>query len=332
VPLNRKIAAVIFDKQTAFGTPAATKRFGLALRGGSVLDPAVTQNYEELTVATRFPPSSYRSGSNPVIDFRSRAWARSSVSLLELALGTRVTTGASDPFTHTITPATNPSYLTAYTRLDTEYHTLSDARIDELSFSWDGREPLEMGVRILGCVLSMFNAGPHTATIDDSGEQSFFPAGGTFQLDTDSGTPATADITGGTITIANHLSPVEASRQITPIDVWPGLHEITVVLRLIPANMTLWRAAVTGSDSGTAVSNAPVYGSFNTKFQIQPTPERSLALSSTRQAWYGPYPEGDPAGGPAEVELTSTVVKPAAGAEFTAIVLNDQAAAIYAGS
>lgn len=332
MPLNRKIAALIFDKQTAFNTPAVTKRFGLALRGGSILDPGVSQQYEELTLATRFPPSSIRTGSNPVIDCRTRAWPRSSAALLELALGSRATTGAGDPFTHTITPATNPSYLTAFTRLDTEYHTLSDARIDTLSFSWSGREPVEVGLRILGCVLTMFNGTTHTPTIDDGDQQSFFPAGGTFQIDTDSSTPVTADITGGTVTIANHLSPVEVSRQITPINVWPGLDEVTVVLRLIPNDMTLWRAAVTGSDSGTTVSNAPVYGSFLNKFQIQPTPERSMEFSATRLAWYGPYPEADPAGGPAEVELTSTVVKPAAGAEFTAIVKNSEAAATYAGS
>jgi hypothetical protein len=331
VPLNRKIAQLIFDKQAAFNTPAVTKRFGLALRGGSVLDPAVAQQYEELTLATRFPPSSIRTGSNPVIECRTRAWPKSVASLLELALGSGATTGASDPFTRTITPATNPPYLTAFTRFDTEYHTLSDARIDELSFSWDGRNPVEVSLRILGCALTMFTTS-HTPTIDDGDQQSFFPAGGTFQMDTDSSTPVTADITGGTVTISNHLGPVEVSRQITPINVWPGLHEVSVTLRLIPNDSVLWRAAVTGTDAGTAVSGSPVYGSFLTKFQIQPTPERSMQFNATRLAWYGKYPEADPAGGPAEFELTSTVVKPTSGAEFTAIVLNDQASAIYAGS
>jgi hypothetical protein len=331
VALNRKIAVVIFDKQTAFGTPAATKRFGLGLRGGSVLQVAMEQSYEELTVATRFPPSAYRSAFLPGLSFTTRAWPKSIAALLELALGTRVTTGASDPFTHTETPATNPSYLTAFTRLDNEYHTIRDCRIDTLSFTWNQAEPVEVGCSMMGCLWTGYTSS-HTPTIDDSGEQSFFPAGGTFQLDTDSATPVTADITGGTITIANHLEPVRASRSTEPIDVWPGLHEITVALRLIPANTNLWRAAITGTEAATAVSNAPIYGSFLNKFIIQASPERSLSLAAGRIAFSGEYPEPDPAGGPVEIELTGTVVKPAAGAEFTAIVLNDQAAAIYAGS
>lgn len=333
MPLNKKIAAVIFDKQTAFNTPAATKRFGLALRGGSLLDPGLTDVNEELTLASRYTATVIRTGANPVVNVRTRAWPRSVVSLLECALGTRVTTGASDPFTHTLTPATNPPYLTTFSRLDTEYHTMSDGRIDELSFSWDGRNLVEVGLRIMGCVQTLFNTS-HVATIDDSDQVAFFPAGGTFQLDTDSSTPVTADITGGSVTIANNLSPVEVSRQITPINVWPGVALVTIVLRLIPNDSVLWRAAITGTDAGTTIANAPVFGSFNTKFLIQAgPPERSMAFTSTKIGWTEmPYPEADPAGGPAEYTFTATVVKPAAGAEFTAVVLNDQAASVYAGS
>ena len=327
--LNKKIAVVAFDKQTAFGTLAATRKYGFGVRSGSILDAGVDQSYEELTTANRFPPSAYRSGALWTVDAVSRAWPRSVVMLLENALGSRNTTGAADPFTHTETPADVPGYLTMATRLDTEYHKIRDCRIDVLSFSWNQAEPVEMGVRAIGTVGSPYTSSGDPGT-DDSDQQSFYPAGGIFQLDSDSVTPVTADITGGTITIANHLEPVRVSRSLEPIDVWPGLHEITVTLRLIPTNTTLWRSVVTGADAGTALGAAPVYGSFHTLFTIT-AGTRDLDMTATRIAFMGDYPEPDPAGGPVEIELTGTVVKPAAAA-FTAVVHNQEAASNYAGS
>jgi tail tube protein len=329
VALNKKIAVVAFDKQTSFGTLAANRKYGFGVRSGSILNAGLDQQYEELTTANRFPPSAYRSGFLWTVDCVSRAWGRSVVMLLENALGGRVTTGAADPFTHTITPADVPGYLTAATRLDTEYHKIRDCRVDELSFSWNQAEPVEMGLRMMGTVGSPYTTSGDPTT-DDSDQQSFYPAGGVFQIDSDSITPVTADITGGSITIANHLEPVRVSRQLEPIDVWPGFHEITVTLRLIPTNTTLWRSVVTGADAGTAVSNAPVYGSFHTLFTVT-AGTRDLDMTATRIGWTGDYPDPDPAGGPVEIELTGTVVKPAAAA-FTAVVHNQEAASNYAGS
>lgn len=328
--LNKRISQVAFDKQTLFGTLAATRKYGFGLRSGTLYDAGLSQAYEELTTANRFPQSAYRESFDPIVDCVSRAWPRSVVMLLENALGSRNTTGAGDPFLHTITPADAPGYLTAATRLDTDYIKIRDCRVDTLSFSWDQARPLEMGMRLMGCV-STFGVASGDPSTDDSGEQSFYPAGGIFQLDTDSSTPVTADITGGTITIANHLEPVHVSRGLEPVDVSPGLHEITVTLRMIPASaLSLWRSIITGTDAGTAISNAPVYGSFHTLFTIT-AGTRDLDFAASRQAWTGAYPEPDPAGGPVELELTSTVLKPA-GAAFTALVHNQDAATSYAGS
>lgn len=330
--LNKKIAVLALDKQTTFGVLAANRKYGLGLRGGTLVNAGLEQSYEELTISDRFPPSAYRSSALWTVDCTSRAWARSVVMLLEAALGSRVTTGASDPFTHTITPAAAPPYLTAATRLDTEYHKIRDCRVDELSFSWAGSEPVEMGVRLMGTVATLYTTSGDPST-DDSDQQSFFPAGGTFEIDVDGSTLAVADITRGTITIANHLEPVRVSRALEPIDVWPGFHEITVTLGIIPQSSTVdWRTIITGTTSGTAFANAPVYGSAHQKFIYAAAPERSLDLSEPRLAFTGDYPEPDPAGGPVEIELTATVLKPAAGAAFTAVVRNQEAASNYAGS
>ena len=329
MPLNRKVALVAFDRQVSGkGTLAATPLYGLGLRGGNVFDPQMEQTYEELTIADRFPPSAYRTAFHPKMSFTSRAWPRSLGLLLFAALGADAPTGAGDPWTHVITPGATPLYLTGFGRLDTEYHKIRDCRIDELGLTLDKAEPLEISCSLLGTVASPYLGTPWAATNDDSDQQSFFPAGGVFQLDTDSVTPVTADITGGEIMISNHLMPIDLSRSLAPDDNWPGLHEITVTLRLIPTDTTLARSVWTGADAGTTLSNTPVYGSFSTKFTISGS--RDLTLAATRMAWTPTsYPDADPAGGPAELEMTATVLKPA-GAAFTATLLNQVAS--YPGS
>lgn len=329
--LNRKIAVVAFDKQTSFGVLAANRRYGFGVRSGSILSVGMEQAYEELTLSNRQPPSAYRSGFLHTVDCTTRAWARSVVMLLENAIGARATTGAGDPFTHTITYADTPGYLSMATRLDSEYHKIRDCRVDELSFAWNQAEPVEMGLRTMGTVWTGYTSSGNPST-DDSDQQSFYPAGGTFEIDADGSTLATADITGGKITIANHLEPVRVSRATEPIDVWPGLFEVTCELRLIPTNTNDWRAAITGTPAGTAVSNSPIYGSAHQKFIYAVTPERSLDISLARIAFSGDYPDPDPAGGPVEITLTGTMVKAAAGESITVVVKNQDNSASYAGS
>ncbi len=328
--LNRKIAILALDKQTTFGTLAATRKYGLGLRpGSSLMNAGMDQTYEELTISNRFPPSAIRNEFLWTVPFASRAWPRSVVMLLENALGLRVTTGAADPFLHTLTPADVPGYLTAAVRLDTEYHKIRDCRVDELVFTWDQAKPIEMTGRLVGTVATLYTTSGNPGT-DDADQQSFYPAGGTFALDSDSTTPVTADITGGSIAIRQHLLPVRVSRQLEPIDVMVGWHEIEVTLRLIPTATTLWRSVITGSDAGSAISNAPIYGSFHTLWTIT-AGTRDLDMVSTRMAFQGNYPDPDPAGGPVELTLVGTVVKPA-GDAITVLVHNQEAASNYAGS
>lgn len=334
--LNKKIAVVAFDRQTTGkGVAAATKKYGFGLRGGSPLTVSTPQAYEELTIASRIPPSAYRSEAGPHgFDITTRAWPRTIGMLLKLALGagSDTVTGAADPWTHTIIPQNAMDYFTGFVQYDTEYHSIRDMKVDTLSMSWDAANPLEVGLTAWGTLWTGYTTS-FSPTNDDSGEQSFFPGGGTFQLETFASTPITADISGGTIVINNHLDPIRLSKSIEPDDMWPGWQEITVTLRVIPTDSTLWRKAVTNNATGTAISQSPVYGSFHTLFTIQPTPERSLDLTAPHISFDpGAFPDADPAGGPAEFEFTGTVVRPAAGAAFTAVVKNDQNTTAYNGS
>lgn len=332
MPLNRKVALVAFDRQASGkGTLAATPKYGFGLRGGSVLRAGMEQDFEALTVTDRLPPSAFRTAFLPSLSAESRVWPRSAPLLLFGALGAISSTGSADPFTHTVTPAVTLPYLTAFTRLDTEYHKIRDGRVASLALSWERAEPLEATYELQGTVASLFQAS-WTATTDESLDQSFFPHGGVFEVETVGSTPLTADIAAGEIRIQNNLRPVQLSKSVEPADNWPGAQIITVRLRLIPNDTELWRKIVTGSASGTAVTPTPQYGSFHVKFTIQTSPERSLDLTAPRVAFTGEYPEPSPDGGPVELEIEGTVVKPSTGNAFTATVKNGEGTTAYNGS
>jgi hypothetical protein len=336
VALNRKIVAVAFDRQSAGkGTLAVTKKYGLALRSGRALDVKAPQQYEELTVANVLPPGAFRQEAGPHgLDIVTRPWPRSLGLLLKLVMGTGsdAVTGASDPFTHTITNQNAMDYMSLFVQYDTEYHSIRDARIDTLGLTWDAAGTLEMNLAAWGSVWTGYG-GSFTATTDDSDQTAFFAAGGTFQMDTSSSTPATAEISGGSIVVNRHLSPIRLSKSIEVDEMWPGWLEIVWTLRVIPPDSTLWRKMITGSSSGTAVQASPVFGSAHELFVIASgAPQRDLDITSTRISWNADFPDADPAGGPAEFTFTGTVVKPAAGAGLTYILRNSENAAAYAGS
>jgi hypothetical protein len=332
MPLNRKIALVAWDRQlSGKGTAAATARYGFGLTQGSVLSTEMTQGPTPLTIVDRLPPSVQRTGFQHSVECESLLWPKSAPLLLFGALGSIATTGSSDPFMHTITPAVNLPYLTAFGRLDTEYHRVRDCKVDELTLSWDRRELLRARMRAVGTVAALYQPA-FTVTNDESKDQSFFPAGGTFEVETLGSTPALADVIGGELMIRNNLIPIELSRSLEPDDVWPGGHDITFRLRLIPDDTTLWRKIITGSASGTGITQSPVYGSFHLKFQIQASPERSLDIVAGRVAFRGEYPESSPDGGPVELEIEGNVVSPTSGAAITAAIKNDVPASGYNGS
>lgn len=332
MPLNRKVALVAFDRQSAGkGTLAATPKYAFGLRGGSVLRAGLEQEPERLTVVERVPPSVFRTAFLPGLSAESRVWPKSAPLLLFGALGALSSTGASDPYTHTVTPATTLPYLTAFTRLDSEYHKVRDCKVGTLRLSWDRAAPLEAAYELQGTVASYYQTA-WTPTNDETPDQSFFPGGGVFEVETSGSTPATAPVAGGELTIENNLQPVQLSKSVEPDDIWQGEQVITFRFRLIPDDTELWRKIITGSSSGTAATPSPVYGSFSVTFTIQSSPERSLKLEASRVAFTGDYPDPSPDGGPVELEIEGTVVKPSSGAAFTATVKNGENTTAYNGS
>lgn len=321
MPIQKRIQFAGLSRQSAKGTIGASTQYGLPTLRGGILRVDVDDVADEVTSLSRIEPAEIRKGAKAGAAFDVRGYPASLGLLLYAALGNISTSGAGN-YTHTITPADLPLYVSLFGRLGAEYSQVRDCMIDELKIAWSKAEPMTISLVLMGTVMT-YAISAWTATNDETLSVPLPTAGGTFKVDIDSATAVEAQIVGGEITIKNNIQPVELSKAITPDDVFPGKQEITCDLDIVPATaLTDWRAAVLGSDAGTVVNATPVYGSFDELFAIDAN--TSLQLAATRVPWKVDYPEGDPSGGPVEIKVRGSVRKPA-GAALTATVKNQTA-------
>jgi hypothetical protein len=320
MPLQKRIAFVGISKQTAKGAAAAAATYGLGVRGGSVLAVELQQENDAITFASRVSAYDNRLGINPGASIQTRAWPRSIGLLLYGALGS-ISTGGAGPYTHTITPGATLPYLTFFSQYDTEYHKIADCKVNTLGIGWSERAPVEVDFDLMGITATLYTSS-YTTTNDENGQSRFIPPGGVFRVDTNSGTPATAKITGGRVTINNNLVPIPLSAAVTPDDVFEAEAALDVELNLMPDNTTEWRKIITGTNVGTVPVGTEIYGSFDTRFTIDAS--NDLTIAGTRVAFVADYPEADPSGGPAELTLQGRIKKPA-GAALTATLINSVA-------
>lgn len=316
--MQKRIGFFGFGRQPAGkGTPLANPVYGLGLRGGGVLAIELDQEADAITFSSRVSADADRNGVNPAAAIQTRLWPSSAGLLLYAALGAINTTGAG-PYTHTVTPAADVPYLTLFGRLDSEYHNIEDAKLDQLTISWSERRAVEVEATFKGLEANLYTAS-WTPTNDEVGLTRFIPPGGVFQLDGKDATPADAPITGGRITINNGLVGVPLSKSVFPDDVVPAEQVLECSFTLMPANTTLWREAITGASAGTTPSAQPIYGSFSVRFEIDANTH--LTIAGSRVGFTPEYPEVDPAGGPVELEMPGRIYKPA-GDALTATLVN----------
>lgn len=317
----KNLAAVGVARQAAKGTPAAQPQFFFGLRGGNAITVDLDQSEEERTLAAkRSAPGVNRLKVVHGMQFTARLHPRTIGLLVYGALGAIATSG-SGPFTHVETPAGDLPYLTFWGQFAGGIYRVQDCKIDELSIKWDGPGPLEVDVTAWGGVPGYPSS--ITPVVDEQFADYYQAGGGTFKIDSNSGTPAVAPITKGEIKISNGVEPLILATSVVPQDVIIGHQSIELGLTLVPDDLAHWRAIVTGTDSGTTISEAPVYGSYDQLFVLG---TNSLQVVGNRVAFAADFPEVDPAGGASELELVGTAVLGTAGADaLTATVINAHA-------
>ncbi len=324
MPIQRLFQYAGIAKQTAKGSAASSPTYGLPTRGGGLLQVELEQERDPLTWKDTYRAAYEvdRRGVNPAVELQTRAYLSSIGLLLYGALGAVTTTGTSPDYTHTFTAAATLPYLTAWTLLGSERAKVVDCKVDRLALSWTGRELLSLDVTLLGCTPS-FGEPSWTPTTDEQTAERFRPVGGTLKLDAASGTPAAAKVSAGSVELRNNVSRVPLSDSVLAADVFENGLEVEVSLTVVPDDLAEWRKAVTGSASGTSASSAPVYGSVELTFQI--ASNKSLKLTLPRVAFAPSFPEGDPGGGPVELEMSGSALRTASAGPITAELKNQVA-------
>lgn len=316
------LATVGVAKQTAKGSAAANATFAHGLTDGTVLSVEVDQSIEERTSAKRASSAVNRIAVMPATEFTCRAHPRTIGLYAFAALGGIATTGAG-PYTHIVSLGDDLPYITMFGTMAGNFYKVADVKVDELTFSWDANEPVEVGVTGMGTVLSVL-ASTYTATTDESAATYFRPVGGTFTVDVDGAgsNPATAKINTGEVSITNNTEQIMVSGTITPDDVVIGRQEVEVSFDITPDNLNIWRTIVTGTPTGVSAGNNVLYGSFSCQF-VDGTD--TLTIAGARVAFTCDFPDVDPAGGTVILSLAGLAVSDGTTSPITITIVNSQA-------
>lgn len=330
MPIQSTLAQVGFAKQSAKGTAVTTGFASIGLTGGSVLSTDISQELENRTSGQRMALGINRTAAMFGMDFTCRAHPVTTGMILMGLLGTDTKSGASAPYSHAFSLASTLPYLTAYAKLGSDNFTIKDFVVDEVTFSWDGNNPVEMSVKGMGAELN--NTTAPTIADDETVNSTYLtPVGGTFQAAM-SGAAATAKITGGSITIKNNMEAILVSGAITPDDFMPAEFSVECSLDITPNNLNEWRTFATGSTSGATLASTPPIGAFNIVFDNKATnggtTSSTLTLAHSKVAFATDFPDADPSGGPVTISLagvTYSVSNSSTG--LTATLTNSQSAA-----
>ncbi len=306
-------------KQTALGALAANPYFDMGLAGGG-LAIAANQEADELTSAYLAAAGAFRDKVEAGFSIETRAWLKGIGLFLYGALGA-VSTSGSGPYTHTITLGSSTPYLSCFERAgDDSLHAVRDCKVAELEFSWEENKPLGVKVSGPGTVWSVPSSFTPTASEVDTTDY-FLPVDGSFKFDADSGTPVTTPMLGGTITIKRDAEAAYFSGDVEAGDVDQKHCEVEAKITLKPDDITLWKTLLTGTSSGTSIAHTPTYGSFEVTFV---NGSYSLKLAASKVAFLCDFPEADPAGGAAKVEVAGLCYRNTT-TPITATLINAQA-------
>lgn len=317
--LNKRLALVGYARQTGgFDAPEAAPTFEHGLTEGKVAAPEITEDDLNTTSSSPMLEDVDRTVVQPQANFTAVAMPKPLGLLLYGALGAIATTGGAAPYSHEITVDPNGAlpYLTLFGKYDTALTKVEDARVSELELIAQSAGALRMRAALMGCDFS-FPAGPIVAgEVVKPGGGRLVGNGGTATID-----GSGARITAATVTIATNLQTVPTITRITPEDITPAMIAITLSLTLVPDDITDFRKTLTGSAGGTTIAATPREGAVGLTF-VQDV-DTDLVLTMPRVNLLSQFPDADPAGGHAEVEVAGKVLVPTGGAEpITATLRN----------
>lgn len=305
MPVQKASHLVGVAKQAAKGALMANPMFVHGVTDGGLASANPKQSALEVTSGKRTRANVVRESVANGGDIKAPAYLKALGLYLLGALGGDVVTGTG-PFVHTFSTADTLPYLSLFEKFGGVMTAVRDAKIEELTLSWDGRKPLVLSIKALGTVFSY----PLTfvGTTDETGSDSFLiPVGGVFQYDVDGSVLATARVNKGELSVKNVVDAVELSASIEADDMFEGLQEHSVKLTIVPDDLNDYRTALTGSPAGATSAVVPPLGGFSLLFK-ENGGTGQLLVTAAKVAFDIAWPKGDSKGGAVELELVGLPV------------------------
>ncbi len=328
--INTSIGLIGVALQTAKGTAATAPTYVHGLTGGQVFNLDRTVESDDVSCGVRAGTDSHIESIVPGADFDTYGYADVLPVYLYGALGAIASaanagTGMSGYYNHTCTLGDTLPYMTLWGRMDGVMQSVKDCKVSQIEMEFEGNKPLQFGITMLGTDATLGLAS-FPGSVDPSCFAGYYiPTGGTFKLDTASGTPAVAAITQGSLSLDNACAAIALAGQVTPGDIEEGKLTSSGSVTVKPADDALYRKLITGSASGTAVTGTMVYGSFEWTFKHSKDAKKTLVVSATNVPFTCDFPDVDPAGGAAEFEFSfdNIGVAAAGGSPVTFTVTNE---------
>ena len=324
--INTSIGLVGVAKQANKSTAASSPTFVHGLTGGKVYKPDRTMANADVACGVRAGTDSYVESVIPGADFETYGYADALPLYYYAAMGSVASTAATDSgyYQHVITLGDLLPYLTVWGRTGSEYTCVQGCKVDEIEMDFEGNQPLQFGVTLLGMddqlQLQAFPGNADPSCFDGY----FVPTGGTFKIDTAGDSPATAPVLSGNLDLKNSCTAEPLAGMVKPGDVEEGKLTTSGNVTVKPADMAEFYKMLTGSAAGTTSTGLMVYGSFEWTFTHSKDSKCTMKVEASNVPFTGEWPDVDPQGGAAEVEFSFDDIGVAerAGSPVTITIVN----------
>lgn len=283
---NQNTGIVRFAVQAAEGTAASASAYGIRMAGGSM--PQVRsddQVYREAD-GLQAPSKMFRAESWVEGSPEFHVYPKSIGALLYLILGGYSVSGASDPYTHSITPADEPPFGTLFTNMaGLYYEVLQDMRISQLVIRGTAGGLLTVAVTWVGKKGVFDSTEETTATPETTQIFRYYDARAALKVE---GT-AVATMRDYTLTINRNVSR-QGGDDLHPAALDMGALDVTCQATMKVTSAALRNRIIYGgaspSDAAVVVKDvleaagSPAGLEFmHTRVATSPGPERSLKLA-----------------------------------------------------
>jgi hypothetical protein len=294
-------ATLAYSKQATKGTPAASVQYVSKFTGGDLDFDRMFARFDE-TSGTRDVGASYVQQVN--VKGQPSIYARPTdiVSLLEAALGTRVTSGAG-PFVHTITPSdTQLPYMTFWQGLGGAVasapvlsNQFQDCLVDSLKLTGGVGQPLEVALGIMGLKGQRITAAyPGAPTAETP---FLYP-----QVTLSKGGSAVTSCNSFEVNIDNGSALQQGNGSIFAYDIAPGERKVAGSLAILWETVADYAKFHTGTAGGTAPASTPLVEALTITVTIDANTNMVITLPNVVYTSYKVLP--DKGGAPIVANIT----------------------------